>query len=72
MVGLKVVFQKENGGDEIHRNFLMKIGMINEHYVEIAKEVLIDVREIEANTKILPAVENLLQSAGVTDKIAPK
>lgn len=71
MISMKVVF--ENGiEDEKQRDFLLKIAIQTEEFAKICKECLIFEREIEAYTKVLPAVEKLLESIGVGGQIAPR
>lgn len=74
MIGLRVVFnnKNENEGNEYQRDFLLKIAIQTKDYIQICEECLIYEREIEAYTKILPAVDKLLESVGVSGQIAPR
>lgn len=70
IIGLNVVY--ENEGHEKKRDFLLKIAIQTDEYIRISEECLICEREIEANIKVLPAVEELLNSVGVSGRIGPR
>ncbi|XP_055298054.1 uncharacterized protein LOC129566290 [Sitodiplosis mosellana] len=72
MVGLEVVYENENESEDKQRDFLLKIAIQTEDYAKICEECLIYEREIEAYTKVLPAVEKSLNSVGVSSQIAPR
>lgn len=71
MFSLRVVF--DNGADgEKQRNFLMKIAIQTDEYAKICEECLIYEREIEAYTKVLPALERSFEKLGIPGQIAPR
>ena len=72
MVGLEVLFEDVNEGNEKQRNFLMKVAIQTEDYNKICEECLIYEKEIEAYTIVLPAVEKSLDLVEVSGQIAPR
>ncbi|XP_031628478.1 uncharacterized protein LOC116344183 [Contarinia nasturtii] len=71
MIGLKAIFESELHGEK-SCDFLLKIAIQTEDYAKICAESLLYEREIEAYTKVLPAVEKLLESVGEFGQIAPR
>lgn len=71
-VSLKVEFQKENESKVDERDFLMKIAIQTEEFAETCKECLVYEREIEAYSKVLPAVERCFKDLGMEVQISPR
>lgn len=71
MIGLNVLYENENH-EEKQSDFILKIAIQTEEFAKICEECLLYDREIEAYTKVLPAVEKLYEAVGVSARIAPK
>lgn len=71
MVGLEVFI--DNGSDvSDKRDFLIKIAIPTDEFSRMCEECLYYEKEIETYTKILPAIDGALNSAGVSADIAPR
>lgn len=73
MVALSVVYINQHNDDgENQKDFIVKISIQTEDYAKVCKECQIYEREIEAYTKVLPAVEKCFNSIGISGQIAPR
>lgn len=72
IISLKVEFQKENESKIDERDFLMKIAIQTDEFAETCKECLVYEREIEAYSRVLPAVERCFKNLGMEVQIAPR
>lgn len=72
MVGLEVFV--DNGSDvgEDKRDFLIKIAIPTEDFSRMCAECLYYEKEIEAYTKVLPAIDSALNSVEESADIAPR
>lgn len=71
MFALTVLFIDECGNEK-QSDFILKIGLRTEDYIQMCEECFIYEKEIETYTKILPAIQSALESAGASRRIAPK
>lgn len=63
---------RANHSKVIRKAFFVKICLTTEDFENVLKESLLFEKEIEAYSKILPAVEELLESIGMPTHIGPK
>lgn len=72
MVGLEVLVDNGSDGSEDKRDFLIKIAIPTEEFSRLCEECLYYEKEIEAYTKILPAIDSALNFVEESDDIAPR
>lgn len=70
MLRLKASFHHRN--EEKEQIFILKIGQDFEEFAVVCEESALFEKEIEIYTKILPELENLLQSIGQHCQFAPR
>lgn len=56
----------------VKKTFFVKMSINSESFANVSKESLLFEKEIEVYSKILPAVEELLESIGMPTQIGPK
>lgn len=72
MIAVNALFTDGLTESEEQSDFLLKIALPTEDYGKICEECLIYEKEIEAYTKILPAIKSAFESIGVSADIAPR
>lgn len=64
--------ERSNQSNLVKKSFFVKMTIKSEDFANASKESLLFEKEIEVYSKILPAVEELLESIGVPTQIGPK
>lgn len=71
MVALRATFKNKTKGIEKQKYFLVKISLQTEEFTKMCQECHVYEREIEAYTKVLPALEKCFNKLGISGRIAP-
>lgn len=72
MVGVEVFIDNGSNMSEAKRDFLIKIAIPTEEFSRMCEECLYYEKEIEAYTKVLPAIDSALNSVKESASIAPR